>query len=142
MKRFLFILALFISGSCLITCSSDDDDLVVQDRIIGKWQLTKEYLNGMELPLDDCELQMTINFFENGTYTEREYEYDEDEVECTSLPVKNGTWEFLGNSSYFISDIDVESLEIKFSGNTMTASYSETMDDLRFEIEVVFTNVN
>lgn len=89
MKKILLILTLIISSSYLITCSSDDDDdpIVIKDKIIGEWQLTAEYLNDIPLPLDDCELQMTIEFFENETYAERDFEYDEDQNECQSLPI-------------------------------------------------------
>ena len=143
MKRFLFILTLIIGSSYLITCSSDDDDEpAAKDRIIGKWQLTEEFLNGIALPLDDCELKTTIEFFENGSYTERDYEYDDDELECLSLPVSNGTWEYLGDSNYFISDIGIESLEMEFSGNTMTVFYSETIEGITLEIVVIFNRVN
>lgn len=144
MKKILLILTLIISSSYLITCSSDDDDdpIVIKDKIIGEWQLTAEYLNDIPLPLDDCELQMTIEFFENETYAERDFEYDEDQNECQSLPVKNGTWENLGDSMYFISDIGIESLEFQFSGNTMTGFYSETIEGVTLEIKVVFTRIN
>ncbi len=140
MKRFLLIFALIISG-CLVSCSSDDDDgPVAKDKIIGKWQISKEYFAGIEIPLTECELQMTIEFFENGTYVEKDFQLDEDEM-CNSLPAVNGTWEYLGNSMYFISDIGIESLEIQFSGNTMTAIISETVEGITIEARIVFTKV-
>ena len=142
MKRFWLLLTVIISSCCLLTCSSDDDDPVVKDKILGKWQLSEEYLNGIRIPLSECELEMTIEFFESGTYSEKDFEYDEDNDVCTGLPVKTGTWEYLGDSNYYLSDLGVESLKITFSGNRMTVSYSETIEDIVLELRVIFTKVD
>lgn len=142
MKRFWLLLTVIVSSCCLLTCSSDDDEPVVKDKILGKWQLSEEYLNGIRIPLSECELEMTIEFFESGTYSEKDFEYDEDNDVCTGLPVKTGTWEYLGDSNYYLSDLGVESLKITFSGNRMTVSYSETIEDIVLELRVIFTKVD
>jgi hypothetical protein len=142
MKRFWLLLTVIVSSCCLLTCSSDDDEPVVKDKILGKWQLSDEYLNGIRIPLSECELEMTIEFFDSGTYSEKDFEYDEDNDICTGLPVKTGTWEYLGDSNYYLSDIGVESLKITFSGNTMTVSYSESIEDIVLELRVIFTKVD
>lgn len=142
MKKLWLILTLIVSSCCLLACSSDDEDPVVKDKILGKWQLSKEYLNDFEIPLSDCELQMTIEFFESGTYSEKDFEYNEDDNSCTGLPVKNGTWENLGDSFYFLSDLGVESLKMTFGNNTMTVIYSETIEDLVLELKVIFTKID
>ncbi len=85
---------------------------------------------------------MTIEFFESGTYSEKDFEYDEDNDICTGLPVKTGTWEYLGDSNYYLSDLGVESLKITFSGKIMTVSYSETIEDIVLELRVIFTKVD
>lgn len=141
MKRFLLIFTLIISG-CLVSCSSDDDDgPVAKDKIIGKWQISKEYFAGIEIPLTECDLQMTIEFFENETYIEKDFELDEDDA-CVAFPAVNGTWEYLGDSMYFLSDIGIESIEVQFSGNTMTAIISETIEGVTIEARIVFTKVS
>ena len=142
MKRFWLFLALIVSSSCLLTCSSDDDEPVVKDKILGKWKLSMEYLNGIEIPLSECERQMTIEFFESGTYSEKDFEYDEENDICTGLPLKTGTWENLGNSNYYLSDLGVESLKITFAGNLMTVLYSERIEDIVLELKVIFAKVD
>ena len=142
MKRFWLLLTVIVSSCCLLTCSSDDDEPVAKDKILGKWQLSEEYLNGIRIPLSECELEMTIEFFESGTYSEKDFEYDEDNDVCTGLPVKTGTWEYLGDSNYYLSDLGVESLKITFSGNRMTVSYSETIEDIVLELRVIFNKVD
>ena len=110
----LAIAAVFTFVSC-----SEDDDAGSQDQIVGVWTLHKEFENGVEEFLTDCEKQEKLVFNNDGTFL-YEYYYQEDEMsDCILDEESSGTWSNDGNNSYAVStDFDNVALDIIFEGNT------------------------
>ena len=138
----LFIAANFIS------CNDDDDDPISIDKIVGNWQIDQEFLNNEELPLDECDKMSVIEFFQNETFTEKDYIYDDVMENCQLFETFNGTWENIDGSTYKISDIsnvpgiDI-AIEVKiiFQSNKMIVEFSETIDGETISFKFIFIKV-
>ena len=148
-KLVLFISILFVAIS-FNSCNDDDDEVVIIDKIIGKWQLDQAFEDGDVMTLSACDKQSTWEFKQAGTYTLKDFEEDieQDDV-CNPLEPINGTWKNLGNSMYELGDfleidnisIDVD-VKITFTNNKMTIEFSFTdEDDVTFEVKAVFIKI-
>jgi len=114
MKKLFLFLSLFLVALSFNTCTNDDDD--IPDEIVGKWRLSQIFVKiGPEsedyMP-SECEKKTTIEFFENGTYKESDFEFNDDTYTCAALAPVNGTWKNLGSSKYDISGIDFSDFDI------------------------------
>ncbi|MFO7673371.1 MAG: lipocalin family protein [Lutibacter sp.] len=141
MKKLFLFLSLFLAAVSFNSCTNDDDDDTA-DEIVGKWRLSQVYLKiGPEsenyMPTE-CEKKTTIEFFENGTYKESDFEFNDDTNTCVALQPINGTWEHLGNAKYDISGIDFSDFDIPgvtvdmetkitFGSNKMLMEFSGTV---------------
>lgn len=140
---------LFVSIS-FNSCNDDDDDanVVIKDKIIGEWQWDQEFEDGVENTLSACNKQSTIEFFEEGTFTSRDFMEDEND-ECAALDPVNGTWENLRNSMYELGDLEIVpgvkiDLEVKitFTNNKMTIEYSfEDEDGVDYTLSEVYIKI-
>lgn len=119
-----------------------DNDDYVPDNIIGKWQLDQEIEDGVEQELTDCAKTMTIQFFEDGIYEEKDF-HNED-LECVANEVKKGTWKNLQNNMYELTDIEVPEVKITFQNNTtkMTVEFSVTIEDETHTEKLIFQKVS
>lgn len=117
-KLSLLLCALTIVFS---SCSSDDDSGSQdpqQDIVVGTWKLSMELVDGVEQPLLPCDLEETLLFNSNNTYTETYYEEDANS-NCVVDESFSGTWENTGNGSYSLIDGgDTDPFTV--SGNTLT----------------------
>lgn len=146
-KIILFISILFVAIS-FNSCNDDDDEVVILDKIIGKWQWDQEFEDGAENILSACNKQSTIEFLQSGTFTARDFMEDENNV-CTPLEAVNGTWRNLGNSMYELGDLEIIpgfliDLEVKitFTNNKMTLEYSFTdEDDVTYELKEIYIKI-
>ncbi|MBE0422572.1 MAG: hypothetical protein IBX66_01410 [Lutibacter sp.] len=114
MKKLFLFLSLFLVALSFNTCTNDDDD--IPDEILGKWRLSQIFVKiGPEsedyMP-SECEKKTTLEFFENGTYKESDFEFNDDTYTCAALAPVNGTWKNLGNAKYDISGIDFSDFDI------------------------------
>lgn len=148
MKKLIFILSLLFIAVNFVSCNDDDDDPKSIDKIVGKWQLDQEFLNNEELPLDACDKMSVIEIFENNTYTEKDFIYDDEQLNCIPFDTVTGTWEHVGGSTYKISDISsvpgVEiAIEVKvvFQNNKMIIEFSETIDGETISLKFIFIKV-
>jgi len=57
----------------LIKVTFIDNDAFVPDNIIEKWQLDQGFEDGVENELTECEKTMTIEFFEDGIYEQKDF---------------------------------------------------------------------
>lgn len=151
MKKLFLFLSVFLAALSFNSCNNDDEDNnpQIQDKIIGEWKLNQEFLNNEEQLLDDCDKRGIIEFFIDGTYTEKDFQYDESLGNCQPLETVHGTWEYLGSSMYKISDIssvpgvDI-ALEVKitFVSNSMIVEFSETIEGVDISLKFIFIKVN
>ena len=148
MKKLIFILSLLFIAANFISCNDDDDDPISIDKIVGNWQIDQEFLNNEELPLDECDKMSVIEFFQNETFTEKDYIYDDVMENCQLFETFNGTWENIDGSTYKISDIsnipgiDI-AIEVKiiFQSNKMIVEFSETIDGETISFKFIFVKV-
>src|SRR5690606_36515963 len=82
----------------------------------------------------ECEKKTTLEFFENGTYKENDFEFDDDTNTCVALQPINGTWENLGNTKYDISGIDFSDFEIP--GTTVALETKITFGSNKMLMEI------
>ena len=119
------------------------DEDYVPDSIIGKWQLNEEFQDGIPEELTDCQKTMTIEFKDDGTYEEKDF--NEEGLECVPIPAKNGIWINFGSDMYGISDIDIPEIKITFEviGNEpkMTVEFSQTINDVTTTDKIIFIKV-
>ena len=123
----------------LIKVTFIDNDSFVPDKIIGKWQLDQEFKDGVENELTECAKTMTIQFFEDGVYEERDFE--EIDTECSAIPVKIGTWRNSGSDMYAIDDLGVPEFKITFADNKMTVEFTDSPEGVTVSIKMVFIKV-
>lgn len=116
-----------------------ENDSYVPDSIIGKWQLDQEFADDEEVDLTDCEKTMTIEFFEEGIYMEKDFL--EEEMECVADEEETGIWRNLGADIYEISDLGVSDFKITFSENKMTLEFTDTQEEVTLDRKLVFIKV-
>ena len=121
----------------LIKVTFIDNDAFVPDNIIGKWQLDQGFEDGVENELTECEKTMTIEFFEDGIYEEKDFLLN-DALECIADDVKNGTWSNLGSDMYVISDLGIPEFKVTFANDKMTVEFTNTEE---VETKYVFIKV-
>lgn len=145
MKKLLLFLFIFFVAFNFNSCNNDDDDANL-DKVIGKWRLNQilykvdqQYVN---YPITECEKKMTLEIFENETFIEKDYILNDAQNDCEALTTINGTWKYLGNSMYEMSDILISGITITiemkviFEGHTMTANFLGTIEEDGEEIEI------
>lgn len=136
MKKLFLFLSIFLAAVSFNTCTLDDDE---PDEIVGKWRLSQVYAEINQEPIDDdmlteCMKKTTIEFFENGTYKENDFEFNDDTNTCAALQPINGTWENLGNTKYDISGIDFSDFEIP--GTTVAMETKITFGSNKMLMEI------
>lgn len=157
MKKLSFLLSILLVALSFNSCTSDDDN-VTPDKIIGKWRLSQIFVQVDQESIDymptECEKKSTIEFFDNGTYKQNDFEFNDLSNTCEAFETVNGTWENLGNSLYDISEYDISDmdipgltvsseLKITFQSNKMIMDFSGTMEDdddneIEFLIKVTY----
>lgn len=138
MKKLSLFLSIFIVALSFNSCNSDDDN-VTPDKIIGKWRLSEMIVQiDQEVIEDDilteCDKKTTIEFFENGTYTESSFEFIPEVNTCNALAPINDTWENLRNSQYDISGIDFS--DFKIPGATVDIEFKVTFGSSKMFWEI------
>lgn len=69
MKKMIILVA-FLALSVLTSCSSDDNQpLSVDASIVGTWNLTAEWKDDLAQDLNNCRLQETYVFNQDGTFS-------------------------------------------------------------------------
>ncbi len=114
-----------VQVAVLIKVTFIDNDTFVPDNVIGKWRFDQEFVNNVEVNLSACKKTMTIQFFEAGTYEEKDFDENQ-ALQCVALPVKNGTWRNLGSDKYEISGLGVDEFKVTFANNKMTVEFTTT----------------
>ena len=122
MKKLLY---LFIAGTFLISCSSNDDSNL--DPIIGKWKLASISLDGKEISIgDECDQKSTLTFLENGS-SEDVFYLDNGYGECNKTKGKS-TWKNIGNSTYIFNEFETK-LEFLNNNNSYTITINVKNQD-------------
>ena len=143
MKKLLVLISILIVAISLKSCSSSDsDEIQYEGNIIGKWRLSQLFINNVDLQISECEKKMTIEVFENGTYIENDYLYNDTDTECILYDVVNGTWESLGNSNYKMSGLNTTTVKVTFQDDKMITEYSELNDGITISIKTIFISDN
>ncbi len=124
MKKLLLLL--FV-GLLTISCSSSDDDVIPSqnsDPILGKWQLTSDTINGLEVSTD-CDRLQTAEFYFNGT--SKETYYFESISFCVIDSELKNEWKNIGDSTYKIiyENGEVFIQKINFSSDNTIISLTE-----------------
>jgi len=123
----------------LVKVTLIDNDTFVPDSIIGKWRIDQEFTDNVEADLTDCAKTMTIQFFEAGTYEEKDFQVED--LECIADEVNNGTWSNLGSDMYEISDKGVPEFKVTFANNKMTVEFTDTEDGITADHKLIFIKV-
>lgn len=139
MKKLLY---LFILSTFLISCDSNEEEPSELDVVIGKWELTSEMENEIEISTE-CSRKTNITFLENGTASETSY-YDNGNSTCDS-DTSTVNWENVGDSNYRIfivsqyEDENTNTSKLSFSENNtvFNVTLSETYNDTEYTL--VFT---
>ena len=146
-KLIVFLTTAFIVLS-FNACSNDNNDTNENnpDAIIGKWRVNQLLIKVDDQYEDDllteCDKKSTIDFFENGTYQLKVFEFNDDESICVAQEIINGTWENSDNNLYSISDFEIPemtlSLEVKvtFESNKIILELSGTINFEDEEIDI------
>jgi len=124
----------------LVKVTYIENDSFVPDSIIGKWRIDQEFTDNVEEDFTDCAKTMTIQFFETGTYEEKDFEENE-ALQCVALEVKNGTWSNLGSDMYEISDKGVPEFKVTFANNKMTVEFTDTEEGVTANHKLIFIKV-
>lgn len=139
MKNLLLFISILIVAISLKSCSSSDsDEIKYEGDIIGKWRLSQLFINNEDQQISECEKKMTLEVFQNGTYIETDYLYNETDTECILYDVFNGTWENLGNSTYTMSSLNTASIKVTFQNGKMIAEYSQKYDGINYLFQTIF----
>lgn len=145
MKKLIWLVSILFISISFNSCSDDDDDeVVIRDKIIGEWQWNQEFEDGDENTLSTCDKKSTLEFFQAGTFTAKDFMEGENDV-CVAMEPENGTWENLGKSMYELGDPDVSiNLEVKitFPNNKMIVEYSFTDgDDITHTLKEIYIKI-
>lgn len=125
MKRKLLLFALIATALTFTSCSSDDDDSSSEERLIGKWQLIEETVDGELLPLD-CNHLGLLYINDDNTLDREVYVENIDGVCAIFGAADQGTWENTGNSNYTIIVEGVTMTgEIEFVNATFEFTFEE-----------------
>ena len=139
MKNLVVFTGMLIALLVLNSCSSNDDESDQNpDKILGVWRLEQLFIDNVDLQVNECEKKTTIEVFENGKYTERDYEYNEALTECTQYDLVNGSWDNLGNSMYSMSDLNASAIKVTFTEKGFIAEYSEEEGGISLTVKAVF----
>ena len=113
MKKTMILTTVLFVSTFFMSCNSDDDD-GVQDTIIGKWQLEKQFKNDIEKSLSDCEKKSTMEFKTDNTFVDMGSSFDQNQ-HCTSS-TDPGTWKYNGDNAIKVSyDGDAKIMNVTFS---------------------------
>lgn len=124
----------------LIKVTFIDNDTYVPDKIIGKWQFDQEFRDGVEIELTECAKRMTVEFFEDGIYEDKDF-HEDDTLQCIADEVKIRTWKNLGSDMYETSNIDAPEIKVTFANNKMTVEFTYIEDGEPVSAKMVFIKV-
>lgn len=140
MKTIKLLLTLFLIVG-LGSCSGDDDGgngTVEANRLVGEWKIQSLTIDGVSVPITDCEAQSRVIFTANGNLTSTDFFEDENE-ECVS-EVTNETWEYRGSNIYRFNDGSVSyEVSIIFSNNNN--QFTVTEEDESGTYTITYTRV-
>ncbi len=137
MKTIRLIFALFLLVG-FASCSDDDGNGSTEaNRVVGEWKIQSLTIDGVSIPISDCEAQSRIKFTENGNFTSTDFFEDFDTEECTS-EVFNEKWEYRGNNVYrFTDDSESYDVTIMFSNNNNSFTVTEEDEDGTYTVTYV-----
>ena len=142
MKKLILIIEVFIAAMIFYSCSSNDSDIQIIDKIVGKWRLNQLIIDNVDMQINECEKKMTLEILDNGTYIEKDYEYDETSTECKLIDMISGIWKNMGSSNYKISGLHTEYVKVTFEGNKIIAEYIEENNEISSSIKAIFIDDN
>lgn len=100
MKK-VIMLSIIIS-SVLCSCFSNNE--IVDNSIVGSWNLKFVHDETGELPIPYCRTLTLFSFKEDKTYNAQIYNMGESTIDCVFIKEITGTWKALGNSSFELSN--------------------------------------
>lgn len=124
----------------LFSCSSDDSgSSSSDDLIVGKWKKLSESENGVDQPLNQCDLMEMLDFKSNGDFFHEDYELIEGECvrDSQSIPdlITTYKWLKIAQNSYrlkaFQNGVEIDGEYMGFttvfsnSNNKMTVTTVE-----------------
>ena len=142
MKKLILIIEVFIAAMIFNSCSSNDSDTQITDKIVGKWRLNQLIIDNVDMQINECEKKMTLEILDNGTYIEKDYEYNETATECMLYDMISGIWKNMGSSNYKISGLNTEYVKVTFEGSKIIAEYIEENNEISYAIKAIFIDDN
>ena len=110
---------LFIAITFMACTQDDDTPPVEQTSIVGTWFLDFYVENNILTVEIECNRQIEFKFLGNNTYTLTTFAGD-DLNNCQPAVTFNGTWEFLGDSTFSLlvnGDENADEIVLTFQDN-------------------------
>ncbi|MCM4159485.1 hypothetical protein FHG64_10975 [Antarcticibacterium flavum] len=120
MKKLFLFAGIVLLAAGFASCSSDDDNEMPEERILGIWNIDRLLIDENFVELNECERRSTIQFFAGGDFTETIYD-GENPASCRNFTI-DGNWRRLANGGY-----ELEYPEEEFTVNATIASSELTM---------------
>jgi hypothetical protein len=97
MKKLFLFAGIVLLAAGFSSCSSDDDNEMPEERILGTWNVDRLLIDENFVELNECERRSTIQFFAGGTFRETIYE-GENPASCANFIIE-GAWNRVPNST-------------------------------------------
>ncbi|MGJ8732329.1 MAG: lipocalin family protein [Cellulophaga sp.] len=155
MKKTFYLFALLVFSLVTISCNNDDDttksDPEVDNttKIIGLWEIDKQFLNGDILPFtDECQAIETTEFKADESFFS--VELDPIDGECVDAEPSKGTWSIsnseltlnftqtgslIQNDTYIFEILDLTSSSLKIKITSLDVDDDGNNDE--YEIQYV-----
>ena len=99
MKR---ILSMLITTLILSSCSSNEE--IIDNSIVGKWNLNFMHDETGELPIPACRTLTLYSFNKDKSFQAEIYNMGTSVTDCLLDETISGTWKALGNSTFELSN--------------------------------------
>ncbi len=148
LKAISSLLCIFTLGLSVVNCSSDDNNEFNSEKILGKWYVHKDIINGNEEDIEfSCSVKKDFSEFQkNGILVSVSY----DEM-CERDEHESGNWELTNNNTLKIkhikknielpngdeTDINAEIIfnVVKLTGNELVLEFKQLLHNGK---EVIF----
>ncbi|RFS15566.1 lipocalin family protein [Emticicia sp. C21] len=150
-RKFTVLLALSTLALTVMNCSKKDgDDATPEAQIVGSWKITNLFVKEGNDPEEDqfpflvalvpCFKDIVITFNSNGTVTGSIPAACQDDVDGVVGDIQQSKYEVKGDQLIFTeTDGTKSTINVSFSGKTMSWNESETSGGVTTTSRIVFT---
>jgi len=110
-----------------MSCPPEDDPSTPDDPIVGKWQYSESFRDGVKIEVKDCDLKETLSFGPEGRFIHETLKDENTDGFCELNEILDGTWKNQGNKYTIVTPNDTETYTIFFESNKF--SYEEDVEE-------------